>query len=245
MSKSPFTNEIKHMEPPWKFNPSHFTLFKRDEDSDKHLLHYQNAMTLYYINDALICKIFTTAFQGEAQDWFHSLPPHLIWNFNELSLVFTKEYLSYCLIKKKSDHLFNMKNDPNESLRTYIKRFKAEKRKIIGCNDNIACLAFRKWLIIDHPLFGELIMGQNLTLQASQEDGIKVNNALADESGWKPEKNVKHIILDPHQPEKTARIGSGLSPKKKGELMVFLRENHDVFAWSPSDMPDIDPTITC
>ncbi|KAM1041167.1 hypothetical protein ACFX2C_030370 [Malus domestica] len=27
--------------------------------------------------------------------------------------------------------------------------------------------------------------------------------------------------------------------------MAFLRENSEVFAWSPSDMPDIDPEIAC
>ena len=35
----------------------------------------------------------------------------------------------------------------------------------------------------------------------------------ADETGWKPEKDAKHIILDPQHPEKTATIGSRLSPK--------------------------------
>ncbi|KAM1421414.1 hypothetical protein ACFX2I_003679 [Malus domestica] len=58
-----------------------------------------------------------------------------------------------------------MKKNPNESLYTYVKRFKAEKVKIVGCNDSVAYSAFQKWLPTYHPLFGELIMGENLTLE--------------------------------------------------------------------------------
>ncbi|KAM1531300.1 hypothetical protein ACFX1Z_020270 [Malus domestica] len=44
------------------------------------------------------------------------------------------------------------------------KRFKAEKVKIVECNDSIASVAFQKGLPADHPLFGELIMKEDLTL---------------------------------------------------------------------------------
>ena len=95
------------------------------------------------------------------------LPKQSIWSFNELSLVFNKEYSSYRLIKKKSDHLFNVKKNPNESLRDYVKRFKAEKARIVGCNDLIAKAAFQKGLPTDYPLFEELIMKKDLTLAYS------------------------------------------------------------------------------
>ncbi|KAM1342521.1 hypothetical protein ACFX2F_006835 [Malus domestica] len=164
MNKSPFTDKIKKTEPPRKFNLPHFTSFRGDEDPNRHLMPYRNVMTFYANNDALMWKIFATMLQGERQDWFHTLLPCSIWNFSELSLVFTKEYLSYRSIKKKSDHLFNMKNDLNKSLRTYVKRFKVEKVKIVGCDDSIACSAFRKGFSANHPLFEELIMGENLSL---------------------------------------------------------------------------------
>ncbi|XP_068307370.1 uncharacterized protein [Pyrus communis] len=104
-------------------------------------------MIFYANNNDLICKIFTTTLQGEVKDWFHTLPPRF-QNFSELSLVFTKEYSSYRWIKKKSDHLFNMKNNLKESLRTYIKRFKMEKENIVKCDDSIMCSAFLNGLSI-------------------------------------------------------------------------------------------------
>ncbi|XP_050125805.1 uncharacterized protein LOC126603101 [Malus sylvestris] len=142
LRRSPFTDEIEQRKPSRKFNLPYFTLFKGDGDPDRHLMQNRRAMTFYANSDAFMCKILAATLQGKTQEWFHTLPPRSIRNFNELSLVFTKEYSSYRSIKKKSDHLYNMKNDPNESLCTYVKRFKAEKAKIVGCDDNIACLSF-------------------------------------------------------------------------------------------------------
>ncbi|XP_068319767.1 uncharacterized protein [Pyrus communis] len=167
MSMSSFTEEIKWTGPPRKFSPPYFTLFKGDEDPDRHLIHYRSIMILYCSNDVLMCKIFATTLQDEAQDCFHTLPPYLIQNFSELSLVFTKEYSFYRSINKKSDYFFNMKKDPNESLHTYVKRFKVENVKIVGYDDNIACSPFRKRLPADHPFFRELIMVENLSLANS------------------------------------------------------------------------------
>ena len=103
-----------------------------------------------------------------------------IQNFDDLSLVFTKEYSSYRSIKKKSDHLFNVKKNPKESLRDYVKRFKAEKAKIVGCDDSIASAAFQKGLPADHPLFGEMIMKEDLTLVDSF--ALAEKHALWDEA---------------------------------------------------------------
>ncbi|XP_068329658.1 uncharacterized protein [Pyrus communis] len=142
----------------------YFISFKEDEDLEEHLKNYRSAMILYRNNDDLMFKIFAITLQGEAQDWFYTLPPQSIWSFYELSLIFTKEYSSYRSIKKKSDHLFNIKKDPKESLCDYVKRFKAEKGRIVGCNDSIAKAAFQKRLLADYPLFGKLIMKEDLTL---------------------------------------------------------------------------------
>lgn len=45
-----------------------------------------------------------------------------------------------------------------------MKWFKVNKAKIIECDNVIANATFRKGLLTDHPMFGELIMGAYLTL---------------------------------------------------------------------------------
>ncbi|KAM1305491.1 hypothetical protein ACFX2F_023024 [Malus domestica] len=195
ISKSPFTDEIEQAEPPREFSMPHFTSFKGDEDPERHLKRYQSAMILYRNNDDLMCKIFATTLQDEAQDWFYTLPPQSIRNFYELSLVFTKEYSYYRSIKTKSDHLFNVKKNPNESLRNYVRRFKVEKAKIVGCNDSIARAAFQKGLPADHPLFGKLIMKEDLTLADSF--ALAEKYALWDEARQCTFKDLKKYPTSP------------------------------------------------
>ncbi|XP_034212696.1 uncharacterized protein LOC117625198 [Prunus dulcis] len=91
-----------------------------------------------------MCKVFAMTLRGAAQDWFHTLPSGSISSFMELAYVFTKEYTSYRTIKKNPDHLFNVKKKSDESLRDYIKRFKAERANIVGCDDQIASSAFKR-----------------------------------------------------------------------------------------------------
>ncbi|XP_068309935.1 uncharacterized protein [Pyrus communis] len=167
ISRSPFTDEIEQAEPPHKFSMPYFTSFKWDEDLERHLKHYRSAMILYRNNNNLMCKIFDITLQGEIQDLFYTLPPQSIRSFYELFFVFTKEYSFYHSIKKKSDHLFNVKKNPKKSLRDYVKRFKAEKARIVGCNDSTTKAAFPKGLPADHPLFEKLIMKEYLTLANS------------------------------------------------------------------------------
>ncbi|KAM2685414.1 hypothetical protein EV1_046786 [Malus domestica] len=195
ISRSPFTDKIEQAEPPREFSMPHFISFKGDEDPERHLKHYRSPMILYLNNDGLMCKIFATTLQGEAQDWFYTLPPQSIRNFYELSLVFTKEYSSYRLIKKKSDHLFDVKKNPNESLRDYVRRFKVEKAQIVGCNDSIAREVFQKGLPADHPLFGKLIMKEDLTLADSF--ALADKHALWDEARQCTFKDLKKYPTSP------------------------------------------------
>ncbi|CAL8167912.1 unnamed protein product [Prunus armeniaca] len=78
-----------------------------------------------------------------------------------------------------------------------------------------------------------------------QDQAEEICPEVFPEEGWKPEEDIELILLDPDQPDKKARIGSRLSPDEKVELTTFLQNNKDMFAWSPPDMPSIDPKIIC
>ncbi|XP_034197400.1 uncharacterized protein LOC117612873 [Prunus dulcis] len=155
-NSSPFTIKIEQAAPPKRFSTPSFTCFKGDSDPESHLKHFKSLMILYKAKDALMCKVFAMTLRGAAQDWFHTLPPGSINSFKELTYVFTKEYTSYRTIKKNPDHLFNLRKKPKESFRDYIKRVKAEKANIVGCDDQIASSTFKKGLLAEHDLYREL-----------------------------------------------------------------------------------------
>ncbi|XP_020415471.1 uncharacterized protein LOC109947996 [Prunus persica] len=137
-NSSPFTAKIEQAAPPKRFSTPSFTCFKGDSDPESHLKHFKSLMILYKAEDALI--------------------------FKELTYVFTKEYTSYRTIKKNPDHLFNLCKRLQESLRDYIKRFKAEKANIVGCDDQIASSAFKKGLPAEHDLYRKLTITPSQTL---------------------------------------------------------------------------------
>ncbi|CAL9017513.1 unnamed protein product, partial [Prunus brigantina] len=161
---TPFTPEIEQAAPPKRFSTPSFIHFKGDSDPESHLKHFKSVMILHKADDALMCKAFAMTLRGAAQDWFHTLPSGSINSFKELAYVFTKEYTSYRTIKKNPDHLFNLCKKPDESIRDYIKRFKAEKANIVGCDDQIASSAFKKGLPAEHELYHELTITPSQTL---------------------------------------------------------------------------------
>ena len=59
----------------------------------------------------------------------------------------------------------------------------------------------------------------------------------------KPIKALEDISLDENDPEKSTRIGVDLEKKIKKDLIRFLRENIDIFAWSHEDMLGIDLSV--
>src|SRR3954467_11976244 len=50
---------------------------------------------------------------------------------------------------------------------------------------------------------------------------------------------MKKVDFVPCDTSKQFIIGTELSDKKESALIEFLRENRDVFAWKPSDMPGV------
>src|SRR3954467_12381994 len=57
-----------------------------------------------------------------------------------------------------------------------------------------------------------------------------------------PVDEVEKVLLE-GSPKKYLQIGSCLQEPLKTKLVNFLRANLDVFAWTPSDMPRIDPEV--
>ena len=58
-----------------------------------------------------------------------------------------------------------------------------------------------------------------------------------------PTEALEDIPLDEDDSGKSTRIGVDLERKIKKDLICFLKENIDVFAWSHEDMPGIDLSV--
>ncbi|XP_021800741.1 uncharacterized protein LOC110744998 [Prunus avium] len=138
-NSSPFTAEIEQAAPPKRFSTPSFTCFKGDSDPESHLKHFKSE-----------------------QLRTGSTPCHLGRSAASRSLLMSSPRNT--LLKKNPDHLFNLYKKSDESLRDYIKRFKAERAKIIGCDDQVASSAFKRGLPTECELYGELTISPCQTL---------------------------------------------------------------------------------
>ena len=57
-------------------------------------------------------------------------------------------------------------------------------------------------------------------------------------------EKLEKIVIDDDS-EKLFQIGAELPPREKEELIVFLKRNIDVFAWSAYETPRVDPNLIC
>ena len=57
-------------------------------------------------------------------------------------------------------------------------------------------------------------------------------------------EELEKIIID-NDEGKFFQVGVQLPPQEKEELVVFLRKNVDMFAWSAYETPGVDPNFIC
>ena len=56
-------------------------------------------------------------------------------------------------------------------------------------------------------------------------------------------KELAPIYIHPDYPDRHIMIDTGLTEELQNALVNFLKKNHNVFAWSQSDVPVIDPHV--
>ena len=68
---------------------------------------------------------------------------------------------------------------------------------------------------------------------------------LKDEKRGTPVEDLISVSICATDPTKTVKVGSNLLEEQREKITTFLREHHDVFAWSHSDMPGIPSSLSC
>jgi hypothetical protein len=77
------------------------------------------------------------------------------------------------------------------------------------------------------------------TLRAEVDRDDVILGKRPKSTSFKPADEIVKFQVHPTDPAKTASIGANLDPEIDEALRSFLKENWDIFAWHPSDMPGI------
>jgi len=114
-------------------------------------------MVVHSHDDLLMCWVFPSSLKGVALDWFYSLPSRSLWNFEEVSDVFYKQYALRQKFKKNNNHLLTVKMKQEETLKCYISYFQSQIALVYNCNDDVAATTFIDGLQIDYSFYKHLV----------------------------------------------------------------------------------------
>ncbi|XP_023644217.1 uncharacterized protein LOC111832107 [Capsella rubella] len=115
--------------------------------------------------DAGYCKLFAETFVGPALLWFASLQEGTIDSFTQLSTTFVKQYSSFIGVGVTDAQLWNLSQGPNDSLRSYITKFKEIMVQIPGLSDSAALSALKNGLWHQSWLREELTVNRPSSIQ--------------------------------------------------------------------------------
>ncbi|KAL5577222.1 hypothetical protein UlMin_018921 [Ulmus minor] len=97
--------------------------------------------------------------------------------------------------------------------------------------------------VATHPPATIMIRNIEVKLNKVQKFDEIDPRELAMEQHGEPVEELEEVPLFKDDLSKTCKIGSALTGQLRTDLINFLRDHRDVFAWSHEDMPGIDPKV--
>ena len=143
---SPFTAAVNSFPLPHKFRMPHIDSYDGVKDPLDHLETFKTLMHLQGIADEIMCRAFPTTLKGATRIWFSRLTPNSVSTFKELSAQFTAHFIGGHRYKKSTTCLMSIKQQKDETLRSYISRFNKEALSIDEADDKILVVAFTNGL---------------------------------------------------------------------------------------------------
>nr|KYP56539.1 hypothetical protein KK1_002780 [Cajanus cajan] len=123
---------------PRGLKPLHLDRYDGTTDPDEHIDLYTTQVNLYTNSDAILCRVFPTSLKGAALHWYTQLPAESIDSFNTLIRRFTAQYATSRPHHTTSTTLENLKQNDDEPLRTFMKRFSSISVRIQNLNPEVA-----------------------------------------------------------------------------------------------------------
>ncbi|XP_058198971.1 uncharacterized protein LOC131314395 isoform X1 [Rhododendron vialii] len=152
IAASPFAKRLQEARLLSRVKHGTFVLYETNTDPVAHIQHYQQAMFMHEGDDAILCKMFPSSLGKVALAWFHKLGPRSIRGWRQLAEEFTTRFLTSRKVPKTFESLSTMKQEENEQIRDYAKKYWETFNEIESCSEEYAIATFKTGL----PVRGEL-----------------------------------------------------------------------------------------
>ena len=138
----PFTVPVTSFPLPSKFRMPQVETYDGLKDPLDHLESFKILMHLQGVMDEIMCRAFPTMLKGPTRVWFSRLAPNSISIFMELSAQFASHFIGGHKYKKSTACLMSIKQQEEETLRSYITRFNKKAFSIDEADDKILFAMF-------------------------------------------------------------------------------------------------------
>ena len=143
---SPFTASIISFLLLPKFHMSQVESYNGSKDLPDYLESFKTMMHLQGVADEIMCGAFPTTLKGSTKIWFSRLILNSISTFKELSAQFATHFIGGQRYKKSTACLMNIRQQKDETMRSYITRFNKEALSIDEADDKILVVVFTNGL---------------------------------------------------------------------------------------------------
>ena len=143
---SPFTASVNSFPLPHKFRMPQKDSYDRVKEPLDHLETFKTLMHFQGVANEIVCRAFPTTLKGVARIWFSRLTPNSISTFKELSAQFTMHFIGKHRYKKSTTCLMSIRQQEDETLRSYIFHFNKEVLSIDEADNKILVVTFTNGL---------------------------------------------------------------------------------------------------
>ena len=143
---SPFTASIISFPLLPKFHMSQVESYNGSKDLPDYLESFKTMMHLQGVADEIMCRAFPTTLKGSTKIWFSRLILNSISTFKELSAQFATHFIGGQRYKKSTACLMNIRQQKDETMRSYITHFNKEALSIDEADDKILVVVFTNGL---------------------------------------------------------------------------------------------------
>ncbi|XP_014524387.1 uncharacterized protein LOC106780606 [Vigna radiata var. radiata] len=133
-----FVREIMEVHISKQFIPPQFKMYDGTSDPTAHVKSFINAMTFRTGCDAIWCRTFSLSLEGEALEWFNSLPVNSVENFKSLGEMFKKQFAACNAEDVTVVDLMNLRQGKEEPLKVFMDRYQKTIRRVKGLGLELA-----------------------------------------------------------------------------------------------------------
>ncbi|XP_077212778.1 uncharacterized protein LOC143847866 [Tasmannia lanceolata] len=192
------------------FDLSRLDLYDGTTDPLEYLQSYKRAMEFKGANDITKCGAFSSYLKRGANSWYGRLKSNSISSFRELGREFVTYFANSRPQKKPADSLFTLRQGKEETLRSFIGRFRAELSQIKDPNHEMVRAAMRS-AVHDRDLKVALNIDPSLDLQELMAVADKyVNN----EESFTMERELELAKAPEKRKEETRSNNSRAKPPR-------------------------------